>query len=84
MNLIMAVDQFLSTVLGGHPDDTLSQRLGRAHLAGTKWTEPLRIFVDTLAHPFDKNHCLNSLKGKTNAREVWNWGASRTDIRVEE
>lgn len=84
LNLAMAVDQFASTVLLGHPDDTISQRLGRAQLAGTRWTRPFQLIVDFLALILvgERNHCLNSLSGKTDAKELWNWGGSRADIKV--
>lgn len=84
VNLLMGIDQFVSTILGGHPDDTVSQRLGRAHLAGTMWTEPFRLVIDFLVYPFEPDHCLNSLFGRSNAREIWNWGGSRDDIKVED
>lgn len=85
--MAMAVDQFASTVLGGHPDDTVSQRLGRAKLAGggTVVTTMVTI-VDTLALVLvgEKDHCVNSLSGKTNAKELWNWGGSRDQIKVQD
>ena len=83
----MAVDQFLSTVLGGHPDDTISQRLGRAQLAQKKgMTDFFRRIVDALALLIagESEHCLKSLSGKTNAKEIWNWGGSRSQIEVDD
>jgi len=86
LNMAMAVDQFVSTVLGGHPDDTVSQRLGRAQLAQVSWTRPLQLTVDFFALMLvgERNHCLESLRGKTMAKEIWNWGGSRADILVED
>lgn len=86
LNLAMGIDQFVSTLLGGHPDDTVSQRLGRAHLAGNQKVEPFRIAVDFLARVLvgEIDHCVKSLEGKSSAREIWNWGGSRTMIKVEE
>lgn len=86
VNLIMALDQFVSTLLGGHPDDTVSQRLGRAHIAGVFWTEPFRVLLDAVAFVLagEMNHCLSSLSGKSSAKEVWNWGGRRGQIVVEE
>lgn len=81
-NMLMALDQFFSTVLGGHPDDSISQRLGRAYLAGA--TPTIFFFkrlVDWLALVLvgEKNHCVSSLDGKSNVRELWNWGGNRAD-----
>lgn len=81
INMAMAIDQFLSTVLGGHPDDTISQRLGRAIESGQPhWAARAgAAFVDLLALALfsEKNHCLESLKGKSMAAELWNWGPKK-------
>ncbi len=88
LNMLMAFDQFISTVLGGHPDDTVSQRLGRAYLGGSE--SVILLFsmrmVDKLAKILagEDQHCIRSLSGKTNAKELWNWGGSRSMIKVEE
>lgn len=87
LNMAMAVDQFLSAVLGGHPDDTISQRLGRAKLSGGGLIVKASCFlVDGLALVLfkDKDHCVSSLEGKTHARELWNWGGNRSMIKVED
>lgn len=86
LNLVFSFDQLLSAILGGHPDETLSQRLGRAHLAGVLWTEPMRFVVDLLFYLIEglPDHCLRSLSGDSGVREIWNWGGSRDDIKVKE
>ena len=83
----MAVDQFISTALGGHPDDTVSQRLGRAQLSGGGRVIRASVWiVDSIALAIagERDHCLNSLRGKTMASELWNWGGSHDQIMVEE
>jgi hypothetical protein len=87
LNMLMAVDQFLSTVLGGHPDDTISQRLGRAKVSGGGWVvTSCAGIVDALAFILarESNHCVRSLEGKALARELWNWGGSRDQVKVED
>lgn len=86
INLLFALDQFFSTILGGHPDDTISQRLGRAYVAGYTRTEPFRIALDWIVFVVfgEDNHCLRSLSGKSNVKELWNWGGSRDLLEVEE
>lgn len=93
LNMAMAVDQFASTLLGGHPDDTISQRLGRAKVdAREHGRSPsiaiwISVFVvDFLAYLLarEKNHCEASLEGKTRALELWNWGGSRSMSHVED
>jgi len=49
INLFLAVDQLLNTILLGHPDETLSSRLGRT--IGCErwfWVGWFRWLVDTL------------------------------------
>ena len=93
LNMAMAFDQFASTLLGGHPDDTISQRLGRAKVSaresGRSPSIAIRtsvIIVDFLAYLLarEKNHCEASLGGKTRALELWNWGGSRSMSHVED
>jgi hypothetical protein len=88
-NIFLAVDQALNTLLLGHPDETLSSRLGRT--IGKEryfWVSPLRAIVDLLFF-FDveylldgriKNHCEKSIMPleQENFREmvdyeIWSW-----------
>ena len=83
-NIFLALDQLLNTLLLGHPDETLSSRLGRT--IGKEryfWVKYLRLAVDTLFF-FDKDgeigHCEKSIMPleQQNFREVvdyeiWTW-----------
>lgn len=82
-NNLYGVDQFANTILAGHPEETISSRLGRAKIHGYryKWVRLLRFIVDCLAYPFDgSEHCLKAAKEeglKMNLdREIWNWNRS--------
>ena len=88
-NLFLALDQLLNALLLGHPDETLSSRLGRTigkeRYFGVKW---LRVLVDTLFF-FDREyrvdgtvieHCEKSIMPleQENFRtmidyEIWSW-----------
>lgn len=49
VNLFLAIDQLANTLLLGHPDETISSRLGRTR--GKEryiWVKPFRCFVDFL------------------------------------
>jgi hypothetical protein len=35
-NVLVALDQFVNTIFGGHPDETISSRWGRGALKGDK------------------------------------------------
>lgn len=49
VNLLLAVDQFCNTLLLGHPDETISSRLGRSIGAERYcWVKPFRQLVDIL------------------------------------
>jgi hypothetical protein len=84
INLFLTFDQMVNTVLLGHPDETLSSRLGRT--IGKErywWVKPLRIFVDILFFfdtDGDKKHCEKSIMPleQQNFREmidyeIWSW-----------
>lgn len=83
-NLFLALDQLLNTLLLGHPDETLSSRLGRTidnerHF----FIKPFRILVDTIFFfdkEGDKGHCEKSIMPleQQNFRELidyelWAW-----------
>jgi hypothetical protein len=79
-NQFLAIDQLLNTILMGHPDETLSSRLGRT--IGKEryfFVRPLRVTVDLIFYPIEKDHCLNSVMHleQMNFRdfdyEVWSW-----------
>lgn len=88
-NLFLAVDQLLNTILAGHPDETLSSRLGRSKgKPRYKWVKYFRVFIDVLfffdnAKSPDGNrisHCEKSIMPleQQNFREVidyelWSW-----------
>lgn len=83
VNAFIAVDQLLNTALMGHPDETISSRLGRT--IGKEryfWVKPLRQCIDVLFW-FDadtgKGHCESSILPleqqtfRTFDYELWSW-----------
>jgi len=83
-NFFLLSSQALSVFLGGHPDRSVSQRTAEAYLAhvytGTlkeKWFTKQMAAIDYLfwngLWKTEQNHCLNSLKGEPNAKEIWDW-----------
>ena len=84
LNYLIAIDQLANTLLLGHPDETISSRLGRS--IGKEryfWVKWFRIFVDTLFF-FDRDgkmrHCEKSVMPleQQNFRELtdyelWSW-----------
>ena len=64
-------------ILGGHPDESISQRTARAYLIKGDQSifGYMRLWIDfwfkLLAG--EDNHCVNSLGGESNAKELWDW-----------
>lgn len=85
-NFLVLGSQILSVILGGHPDESISQRTARAYLWHKRynygsfkgiWFEYQMVAIDLLFYnkiwKIEQTHCLNSLTGESNAKEVWNW-----------
>jgi hypothetical protein len=73
-NLAVCISQLLSTTLGGEPDVSISQRTAQAYLfhgKGTWWEIQMNL-IDFIVF-WEKNHCLNSIKGEKNTRTLWKW-----------
>jgi hypothetical protein len=58
-NLLVSIDQFINTLLGGFPDETLSSRMGK-HVA--KKDCPFCNFLCSLLNLFEKDHCIKSIE----------------------
>lgn len=83
-NSLYGIDQAANTVLAGHPEETISSRLGRARIQGYRfwWVRFLRFVVDVLSYPLDgPDHCVRAAKHeglKMNLnREIWNWSKEK-------
>jgi hypothetical protein len=55
LNLLISIDQFFNTLIGGNPDCTVS-----GHVAVMNWRK-LEKMIDFTFAPVEPNHCLNSL-----------------------
>lgn len=83
-NILVMISQFLSVLLGGHPDKSISQRTGEAFLAHvgtgtfkewwfTRQMDAIDFLFDNPLYCLEKYHCLNSLRGEGTAKEIWDW-----------
>lgn len=59
INILIAIDQFLNTVMGGDPDETISSRMGK-HVA--KKDSPFCNLICKLLNYVDPNHCTKSIE----------------------
>lgn len=64
-NLFIAVDQFINTILGGDPDETLSSRMGkwsRDHDNDYGWRKPVFKVANFVVELFEKDHFAKSIE----------------------
>lgn len=74
-NILAGVlDEGLNILLGGSRNETISGRLGRAHVLGPKWYAVIgRVVVNGLFF-WQKDHCLDAYDPTDNIDdEVWSW-----------
>lgn len=75
-NILIGIDQFLSAITGGDPDETISSRLGKSHrvdygrtvfvLTYIPW-----LFVNIIFFPFDGwGHCEQSIEEDEGKNEL--------------
>lgn len=86
-NITLAGSRFVSAVLLGHPDDSISQRTARAwmlspvHSPRWKWLNFQMLAIDKVFELLvrEENHCLNSLHGESVAIELWSWSGKERE-----
>ena len=65
--LFIAIDQLVNTLLGGWPDETLSSRAWRWHVAGIRhWP---KLVIETLFF-WDADHCRESFESERQGRQL--------------
>lgn len=64
LNLAIAVDQGWNAFLGGHPDETISSRVGKAALRGGWFALACERLIDWLFLNLagEREHCANSIE----------------------
>lgn len=76
MNILISLDQFGNSIMGGDPDETISSRLGRikAKWGGRiPWTRPISKTTDWWLNKIDKGHCTDAIeqdRGKAGVFDV--------------
>lgn len=87
VNLVLAGSRFVSAILLGHPDDSISQRTARAWILSsvhsTRWKllNLQMLLIDKVFELLlgEENHCLNSLHGESVAKELWSWSGKERE-----
>ncbi|MGE4539195.1 MAG: hypothetical protein AB7D37_19170 [Desulfovibrio sp.] len=66
-NVLLGLDQFLSVLTGGDPDETVSSRVGKASAAGSRIGRVLEICLDGV---FGAGHCRASIEADEGGQRV--------------
>ena len=70
LNALLATDRLLNALLLGDPSETVSQRLGRAQVAGNRVAAVVCLALNAI----NRDHCAWSLQpGPSIGREIWRW-----------
>ena len=59
LNVLIAIDQLVNSLIGGHCDETLSSAAYRAEKQGRFWGF-WRPVIDFIFQPLQSNHCFNA------------------------
>lgn len=57
-NILISIDQLVNTILGGDPDETISSRLGKMKLKGSKFA----YYMCKTLSLIDNRHCVKSIE----------------------
>ena len=66
-NVLLGLDQFLSVLTGGDPDETVSSRVGKAAAAGSQTGRLLECGLDAV---FGAGHCRGSVEADEGSERV--------------
>lgn len=64
-NVLISLDQFANTLIGGDPDETISSRAGKKAPHSKGW-----FYMCRLLHLVDKNHCAKSIEPDEGSKAV--------------
>ncbi len=62
INLLISIDQFFNTLLGGFPDETISSRAGKWIRANSQAKGGVFYWLCRALHMIDPNHCLDAIE----------------------
>lgn len=67
-NILIGLDQFLWTLLGGDPDETISAAMWRLEQDGSRIAGIVRRVIDWIA--WEPNHCQTAYASETLRRQL--------------
>ena len=65
LNILISLDQFGNTILGGDPDETISSRLGKMktkYNGSIPWYRPLSKIIDWGLDRIDPDHSIDAIE----------------------
>lgn len=74
-NILIAIDQFVNTLCGGDPDETISSRLGKWHQTGRDSSgvrKGIYIVINWIVELFQKDHFKKSIEENRGDRKIIN------------
>jgi hypothetical protein len=60
LNVLIAADQLVNTLIGGYPDETISAAAWRGEQSGRIAGKIMRPVIDFLFLPFERHHCFGA------------------------
>lgn len=72
-NILISIDQFINTIFGGDPDETISSRLGKWHQTGLNTTGIRKIvykIVNFIVELFEQDHFKKSIEEDEGNRKI--------------
>lgn len=64
LNLLIALDQLINTLIGGYPDETLSASAWLGEQQGKMIPRIMRPVIDFLFIPFERDHCRKAFEAE--------------------
>ena len=64
LNVLIAIDQLINTLIGGCPDETLSASAWRGEQQGKLFPCIFRPVIDFLFLPFERDHCSKAYRAE--------------------
>lgn len=66
LNILIALDQLINTLVGGYPDETLSASAWLGEQQGKFIPCIMRPVIDFIFWPIERNHCANAYHAEYN------------------
>ena len=70
LNLLIALDQLVNTLIGGAPDETLSASAWIGERQGKLLPRIFRPMIDLLFLPFERDHCQRAYQAEVDRTQL--------------